>query len=237
MNKISIITATYNSESTIKALIKSLESQSDQNFDWFIADNCSTDQTIKIINNVNKFNVNIISEQDKGIYDALNKAIKRSKNKFYLVVGSDDYLSSDCVENFRKSINENVDLIFSAWKVGNKISYPKKKLGVIYGMLGVGSCHSVATLIKKSLHEKWGYYDLQFKVCADQYFIKKSVYGGAVCKHMNFVSGEFSNEGFSSINTLNNLSEFFKIQLLTEKNKLFQFSLFILRIIKNYKKL
>ena len=104
-------------------------------------------------------------------------------------------------------------------------------------MLGVGSCHSVATLIKRELHDKYGLYDLNFPVCADQLFIKNVVYDRTSVHHTNFVSGKFSTEGFSSLNTLKNLSEFFKIQILTEKLKFIQFILFLLRLIKNYKKL
>lgn len=243
MDYISVITATYNSENKIKNLISSLNNQTDKNFEWIVIDNKSSDSTISIIKKECNINYKLIIEKDDGIYDALNKGVKFSKNKYYLVIGSDDIIYSNTIYKFnsilknQKNNFQNIDFIFSAWKVNGKKNFPKKNMGYLYGMLGVGSCHSVATLIKKELHNKFGKYDLNFPVCADQLFVKRAVYGGAKAYYTEFLSGEFSTEGYSSANTLKNLSEFFKIQLITENFKFIQLIFFILRLIKNYKKL
>ena len=75
--KISIITPTFNSQNTIEANIKSVIKQNFENWEQIIIDNCSTDKTIEIIKNFNDSRIRVFSENDKGIYDALNKGIKK----------------------------------------------------------------------------------------------------------------------------------------------------------------
>ena len=153
--KISVITATLNSYKNIKSLYKSLANQSDKNFDWIIADGGSKDKTIEFLNSINDINIILSVEKDLGIYDALNKAIKKSANKYYVVIGSDDIFNKNAINDFRKHIEDySVDILASKWVVDNKVLSPKKNFGWLYGMLGVSSCHSVATLINSNLHKK-----------------------------------------------------------------------------------
>ena len=75
---ISIITVTFNSEDTIEDTMLSVFSQNYKNIEYIIIDGGSTDNTMV---NVRKYNKNInqiISENDRGIYDAINKGIKLS---------------------------------------------------------------------------------------------------------------------------------------------------------------
>lgn len=240
MNKISIITATLNSEKKISRLIKSLNKQSNKCFNWIIKDGGSTDSTLNKLSMVDSdIDIKIIKGADKGIYDALNQAIKKCKTNYYLVIGSDDELNFDSIENFYQIINRKdyVDIVAASWIVNNKIIKPKKNLGWLYGMLGISSCHSVSTLVRTSLHIKFGYYSLDFPICSDQLFIKKAIYGNSKIYRSSFISGIFYQGGNSSKNTLSFLVEQYKIQLLTEDYHFLQLTLFILRLLKNYKKI
>ena len=70
--KISIITATFNSQNFITTNLNSINNQTYKNFEHLIIDNKSQDKTLEIIKNNGK-NIKIISEKDNGIYDAFNK--------------------------------------------------------------------------------------------------------------------------------------------------------------------
>jgi len=88
--KISIITATYNSSKYIKDNLKSIASQTYRNIEHIIVDGLSIDGTIDILKNSN-FNMNnVISEKDKGIYQALNKGIIASTGDIVGILHSDD---------------------------------------------------------------------------------------------------------------------------------------------------
>ena len=73
MLKISIITVSYNSVATIEDTIKSVLSQTYQNIEYIIIDGKSTDGTLEIINKYKDKIAKIISEPDKGLFDAINK--------------------------------------------------------------------------------------------------------------------------------------------------------------------
>lgn len=238
MNKIAILTATFNNKNDILNLINCLNSQTSQNFKWYIIDNLSLDGTLDLIKKYCKVDYYIVSEKDYGIYDALNKGIKLIVEDYYLVLGGDDYIYPDTIERFIFVIKHQPNLVFSKWEVGSKVLSPKKNLGWLYGMLGIGSSHSVATLINKKLHTAIGFYDLRFKMCADQYFVKQAYYyDKKSVVYVNFISGRFNDTGYSSTNIYQYINELFLIQLKTEKFKFLQFFLFILRIFKHWKKI
>src|SRR5665647_797053 len=92
--KVSIITATYNSERSIQRTIDSIASQDYLNIEHIIIDGGSTDNTINIIqSNLNKIS-HYISEKDNGIYDALNKGLKIATGDIFGFLNSDDMFTN-----------------------------------------------------------------------------------------------------------------------------------------------
>jgi glycosyltransferase len=74
--KLSIITASYNSVATIKDTLESVNKQSYSDIEHIIVDGGSKDATLDIVKTVGKRVVTVISEPDKGIFDAYNKGLK-----------------------------------------------------------------------------------------------------------------------------------------------------------------
>ena len=88
--KVSIITATYNSEKFIKTNIESVNNQTYQNIEHIIIDNKSNDNTLSIAKKNGK-NLRIFSDNDKGIYDAFNKGINEASGEIISILNSDDF--------------------------------------------------------------------------------------------------------------------------------------------------
>ena len=92
-----IITPCFNSEKTIGKTIESVLSQTMDNFEYIIVDGASTDGTLSVIENYRplfeekKIALQVISEKDNGIYDAMNKGIFAARGKFVGIINSDDY--------------------------------------------------------------------------------------------------------------------------------------------------
>ena len=79
---VSIITVCFNAVKTIETTIKSVVNQSYKNIEYIIIDGGSTDWTLGIIEAYRKYISVVVSEQDKGIYDAMNKGIKLATGTF-----------------------------------------------------------------------------------------------------------------------------------------------------------
>ncbi|WP_391120354.1 glycosyltransferase [Psychrobacillus sp. L3] len=95
--KITIITACYNSEKTIEQTIQSVITQKYDNIEYIIVDGASTDHTMRIVEKYSDQIDIIISEQDKGIYDAFNKGANAATGEYIQYLNSDDYLLNDDV--------------------------------------------------------------------------------------------------------------------------------------------
>lgn len=241
---ISIITATYNAAEHLPRLIESLIAQTDQDFEWVVADGGSTDGTLEILEKAKSQLKKVVvdSRPDFGIYDALNKAVKLAGGEYYLVVGADDELDSQAVMNF-KVLGEKsgADILTAAVDYAGGIGILRRPQGPswLYGQVAFVTGHALGSAFRKSLHNRdsVGFYSRAYPIAADQLFIKKAIKSGATVAVGDFMTGSFGDNGVSSTNIAGALSEFFRVQLETERWKSLQVFLFILRLIKNFARL
>lgn len=101
---ISIITPSFNSEKTIHTTIESILKQTYSRFEYIIVDGKSTDRTLEIAESYRKemesrgISYQIISEPDRGIYDAMNKGIRRAKGELVGIINSDDWYEENTLQ-------------------------------------------------------------------------------------------------------------------------------------------
>ena len=100
MLKITIVTVTYNVESTIEQTISSVIRQTYKNKEYVIIDGASTDGSVDIIRRYDRHISYWVSEADQGIYDAMNKGIDVATGDYILFLGADDaFVADDVLEN------------------------------------------------------------------------------------------------------------------------------------------
>ncbi len=160
---LSIITPTFNSETTLEECILSIFNNLSIQYEHIIIDGKSTDSTIEIINKYP--HLKWTSEPDKGIYDAINKGIKRSTGKWIYVLGCDDIIQADFFNNELTNIQDEVDMIY-----GNVIlKHSKKKYDGKYDikkLLRSNICQQ-AIIYKHNIFEKKGYLQQKYPIAAD----------------------------------------------------------------------
>lgn len=106
---LTIFTPTYNRANTLPKLYESLKNQTSKNFEWLIVDDGSTDNTEKLVKEFlteQTFETRYIKQENQGKHIAINTGLKLALGEYIVVIDSDDYLSSHCVEICENLINE-----------------------------------------------------------------------------------------------------------------------------------
>ncbi|WP_322998794.1 glycosyltransferase [Castellaniella sp.] len=234
--KFSIITATYNAAEVLPRLIASLQAQTDQDFEWVVADGASTDGTLALLEEAGQaLNVRVDSRPDFGIYDALNRAVKMAEGDYYLVVGADDELFPDAVGQYKSACQESeADLVTAKIEInGSPAGVRRFPLEWLYGPFAYVSGHAVGLAIRKSAHEAYGYYSNKFPIAADQLFILKVIHGRGRVRQCDFISGRYFLGGASGADSLGCMLESYRIQCLVGHNFILQSAILFIRLIKN----
>jgi glycosyltransferase involved in cell wall biosynthesis len=118
----SIITVVYNSETLIEGTIRSVMAQSWQNYEYIIMDGASKDNTLLIAREyAHKMpQIRVFSEKDKGLYDAMNKALALATGDFVLFLNSGDHLHApDTLALIAAQITPQTDVLYGDTRVVN----------------------------------------------------------------------------------------------------------------------
>lgn len=231
--KISIVTATYNAAHVLPGLIASLREQTDSNFEWVVADGASTDGTLELLKSVKDLDVKIISQEDFGIYDALNRGVRACVGDYYVVIGADDVFYPNAIETYRAAIEPNVSFVTAGVDVGDVSVFAGRSPSWKGGQAAYFSCHSVGVLIKKKLHDSYGFYSRRYPILADQLFLLSAAAGNEQVKKLPVVVGRFNEAGVSSIDRAGTITELYRVQLQLGSNNFIQTLLCCFRLLKN----
>jgi len=177
--KISVIAATFNSEDTVRDSIESVLRQNYQEIEYLIVDGNSKDNTLEIVKEMEPHfqgRLRFISESDEGIYDAMNKGIKMATGEVVGILNSDDFFTSDEVISEVANAFENDksldavygDIHFVKDENLNKCTryFSSRYFRPWMLRLGFMPAHP-SFYCKKSVFEKYGLYDLQYRTSSD----------------------------------------------------------------------
>jgi len=173
--KVSIITVCFNSEKTIRDTIESVLSQDYSIIEYIIIDGGSTDQTMSIVKEYEGKVSIIVSEQDRGIYDAMNKGISLASGEIIGMLNSDDiYINQHAVSDLiKKMLSEGTDSVFADLVIVepdnlNKVLRYYDSSYFSPGKFRFGWMPAHPTFfVKKFLYDKVGQYSLEYRISAD----------------------------------------------------------------------
>jgi glycosyltransferase involved in cell wall biosynthesis len=161
--KLSIITITYNAEQYLERTIQSIINQTDQNFEYIIIDGKSKDSTLIIAENYKSRINKLISEPDKGLYDAMNKGLKATMGDFVWFMNAGDEINDNqAVEKIYEAISEKTDVLYGD-------TYFVNDAGNIQGLRSEITPHR----LPKDL--KWQDMKLGMLVCHQAFIARKTI--------------------------------------------------------------
>lgn len=122
--KVSIVTVTYNCQNVIEETIKSIIEQTYSDIEFVIIDGSSKDNTLDIIKKYSKHIDIIISEKDKGIFDAMNKSLDYITGDYVIFINAGDKLiNNHIIADIFESKEYNEDLIYGDVYIENECGF------------------------------------------------------------------------------------------------------------------
>ncbi|MCG9879285.1 MAG: glycosyltransferase [Bacteroidia bacterium] len=174
----SLITVCYNAEKLLPATLQTAVNQTFKNFELVIIDGGSKDNSLQVLEPFKPYIGTLISEPDKGIYDAMNKGVKAAKGEYvYFLNAGDSFYDNQVLERIYEAIQKSHSDFFYA-KVETKneptgVNYITGKpveFAMFYSHYPI--CHQ-ATFAKKAVFEKIGYFNINYSLVADgEWFIR-----------------------------------------------------------------
>ena len=172
--KISIITASFNSEKSIRDTLESVKGQEYKNVEHLIIDGLSTDQTLNVVREYSHV-AKAISEKDNGIYDAMNKGLQIATGEIIGILNSDDiYVDNKvlkevvdmfadnqvdaCYADLQYVQESNTNILVRNWKSGTY-----RKNSFLYGWMPPHP----TLFLRRRVYNEIGFFNLAFKTAAD----------------------------------------------------------------------
>ena len=223
--KLSIITINYNNAEGLRKTLASVASQTYANIEHIIVDGASTDGSVDVIKeyenqlNITHSTIHLLwtSEPDNGIYNAMNRGIRKATGEYVQILNSGDLLAApDVTERMMAALNELTNegvnelrevpilygnmlksydgkTIINRDTCGGKMYTPESFLYFYKGTLN----HDCA-YIRRDLFEKYGLYNEQMKICSDwEWYVRAIVLGGEKPVYTNIDVTIFDMNGVS----------------------------------------
>ena len=173
--KISIVTASYNSAATIADTLNSVAAQTHRDLEHIVVDGASKDSTLQIVREHGGPGLKLVSEPDRGIYDAMNKGLVMATGEVVGFLNSDDYYADPQVleriaQAFRDPLIDMVygDIVFVAQQDTTRVVRLWTSRPYSPGLCSRGWMPPHPSLyVRRSAYEKYGAYDLSFPAAAD----------------------------------------------------------------------
>lgn len=214
--KVSVITVVYNAEKLIERTLLSVLGQSYKNIESLIIDGKSKDQTLAVVAQFKDDRIRVISEADKGIYDAMNKGIKNATGEYIIFINAgDEFYDSATLANILNNQSKNADVYYGNTVVvnekgevlGDRRLAPPENLN--WQSLQFGMCVSHQSILAK--REIAPEYNLSYKISADiDWTIRLLKQAKSIINTHQYVS-KFLEGGVSSSRRKQGLKERFAI--------------------------
>ena len=218
---VSIVTVSYNAATTIGQTIDSVLRQTYRNIEYIIIDGESTDGTVDIIKRMsallyNGISLTWISEPDKGIYDAMNKGIRKASGKLIGIVNADDWYEPDAVERmvnaYKEADNPDENVYYGMlrlWQEGKEYGVRRFHHQWIPQMV----VQHPTNFVPKRVYDEYGLFDDSYRIAADYELQNRFRLHGVEFVPVEGVISNFRLGGASDRMTKEQLMEMPTIQL------------------------
>ncbi len=214
--KLSLITVCYNAGNLLQETLQSALDQTFQDFELVIIDGGSKDNTLAIANQFKTHIGTLVSEKDKGIYDAMNKGIQAAKGEWlYFLNAGDSFYSPMVLENIFGNPGPACDFMYAKVETKNEptgINYINGKevnFAMFYSHYPI--CHQ-GTFARKEVFQKIGNFNLAYPLVADsEWFIRLFKDPSIQTKFINEVVAYYDIQGATYHKRMQGYREYIRV--------------------------
>ncbi|MCC8115444.1 MAG: glycosyltransferase [Bacteroidales bacterium] len=213
-----IITVTYNAEHTLKRTLDSVAEQTCGLYEHIIMDGASSDSTVDIAQDHPNDKIDIYSEKDKGIYDAMNKALSRSKGDYVIFLNAGDkFHSPHTLQHYANAIMDNdypgivygqTDIVDDEGRrLGPRHLRAPEMLTLKSFSQGMVVCHQAFAVLRQIAR----YYNLKYRYSSDYEWCIMCLQHSRSNIYLPEVVIDYLDQGVTTRNHRKSLQERFKI--------------------------
>lgn len=197
--KVTVVTVCYNAKELLENTIRSVSDQNYEDFEYIVVDGGSTDGTVDILNEYENVIDRWVSEKDRGIYDAMNKAVLMAGGEWVIFMNAGDtFYSPDTLEKVfgKRAVPDTVDIIYGDVAKPAQCGMTVKKAEPVHNGHRMFFCHQSCFARRKALLDHP--FDLTHPMSADFKFVKTMVKNKAGFMKLEFPVAYFDTGGVSN---------------------------------------
>lgn len=184
MAKLTLLTACYNSAATVGDTLRSVNAQHYDDIEHIIIDGASKDKTVELCEQIGTRITKIVSEPDKGIYDAYNKGLTHATGEIIGFINSDDYYAAgDVCTHAMKALEDqsidavHADLVYVNPEQTDIVERHWHSKPITRSALSQGFIPAHPTVfLRREVYDRVGNFDLTYKLAADYEFLLRTFY-------------------------------------------------------------
>lgn len=214
----SIITVTYNAAATLPPTLASVKEQTCQLFEYIIMDGASKDNTVTLATDAQINGARIFSEPDKGLYDAMNKAIDKATGEYLIFLNAGDaFHSADTLQQIADTVMDNdfpgivygqTQLVDSnRQRIGDRHLTAPETLSFKSFANGMVVCHQAFIVLRRVAE----HYDMKYRFSADYEWCIRCLKRSRRNAYIDDTIIDYLNEGLTTANRRKSLRERFAI--------------------------
>ena len=214
----SIITVTYNAAETLPATLASVKEQSCKLYEYIVMDGVSKDNTVELAKTADIHNARIFSSPDKGLYDAMNKAIDEATGEYLIFLNAGDaFHSPDTLQTIADTIMKHdfPGIVYgqtqlvnaNRQRIGDRHLTAPEKLTLNSFAEGMLVCHQAFIALRSIT----SHYDLRYRFSADYEWCIRCLQHSRNNVYIPNTIIDYLSEGLTTANRKASLKERFKI--------------------------
>ncbi len=199
----SVITINYNNVNGLEQTIKSVLNQTNDNYEYIVIDGASSDGSVDLIKKYERKIDFWLSEQDRGIYHAMNRGVNHAHGDYCIFMNSGDCFYDDHVIGQMFDSHNSEDIIVGKVSIDdqNNIISPPPQGELTFYHLYSGAIPHQGSFIKTDLLRKYPY-DEKLKISSDwKFFVQTLIMDNCSIRYLDMYIARYDLNGISSLNS------------------------------------